>query len=250
MPTPCACQRPGRCGGLSGLGTPQQPGLYTLATYAWFPGHPRQHPVQGSVSSLGSPGLSSGGHLSEKSLQCIGSPRCCEWEQRRSLSFLWACGGAPGTGVGAGFRAGSALPGSRPWWPPLLPSRAGTHGATCPRSPALNLHPLGGSRELLAGSWPRGLLELPGASLPTPDRPLGRREGCGGSGAGRGLRSPKPSTHAGRRPLHGADLHLELTGEQLLVCQFVAKCVRLLTTLLAPCVNRLFPDPPSTPHTQ
>lgn len=52
-------------------------------------------------------------------------------------------------------------------------------------------------------TWaPRGRLfqELLGASLPTPDRPLGRWEGRGGSGAGRGLRSPKPSTHVGRRP--------------------------------------------------
>lgn len=95
---------------------------------------------------------------------------------------------------------------------------------------------------------PRGRLfqELLGASLPTPDRPLGRREGRGGSGAGRGLRSPKPSTHAGQR-LHGADLRLELTGEQLLLCQLVAKCVP--PPHHPPRVNRLFPDPP-LPHTR
>lgn len=77
---------------------------------------------------------------------------------------------------------------------------------TCPCSPALTSPP-GGSGELLGGSrqvatWaPRGRLfrELLGASLPAPDRPLGRREGRGGPGAGRGLRSPKLHTHAGPR---------------------------------------------------
>lgn len=63
---------------------------------------------------------------------------------------------------------------------------------------------------------------------------------------GSGPQNQAPTQDGGR--LHGADLRLELTGEQLLLCQFVAKCVP--PPHHPPCVNRLFPDPPSTPHMQ
>lgn len=52
---------------------------------------------------------------------------------------------------------------------------------------------------------------------------------------GSGPQNRAPTQDGGR--LHGADLRLELTGEQLLLCQFVAKCV--------PPPHH----PPSTPHT-
>lgn len=48
--------------------------------------------------------------------------------------------------------------------------------------------------------------------------------------------------------LHGADLGLELTGSELLLCvNLLPSVFRLPTTLL---INRFFPGPPSAPHAQ
>lgn len=122
----------------------------------------------------------------------------------------------------------------------------------CPCVPALT-SPLGGSREL-RGRWPRGLLE--GAcsrrcwvpSCPPQTGPWGGRRAAGDLELDviSGPQNRTPTQDRGR--LHGADLALELTGSELLLCVNLLPSVsRLPTTLLT---NRFFPGPPSAPHAQ
>lgn len=214
----------------------------------------RQHPVQGSVLSLGSLQACPREGTSVREVSPVYWQFCIAVNGNSDAVFSLSLRWCPAHRCGAGFRAGSALPGSRPWWPPLLLSPSRHSRSYLPSLTCTHLHPLGGSREPLAGSWPRGLLE--GAcsrSCWVPACPPQTGPWEGGRAAvdleldvGSGLQNRAPTQDRGQ--LHGADLRLELTGEQLLLCQFVAECVP--PPHHPPCVNRLFPDPPSTPHMQ
>lgn len=98
--------------------------------------------------------------------------------------------------------------------------------------------PPGSGRELLGGTGqgvtraPRGRLlfgELLGASLPAPDRPLGRREGRGDLELDVGSGPPNCTPMQDRGRLHGTDVRLELRRAS---CFCVSVVFRLPTTTL------------------